>query len=149
MTCSFPFNVTISSYFSGPTTTTPRRKVAAVKLIWPDAVTDKFVEECSKAARKPVMQKDNIPVSVWKEIKTSLTDVGFKDGWEVVRAKYLQMNDYFGNTLINTGGMIGEFMWPYYKHFCDIHDVPADFTPFDDQELDRAALLLTPSKRSE
>lgn len=132
-------------YDAGPSKrTTPKRKVAAALLIWEEEFTKAFVEECK--ILKAETQKDEIPNKVWKDIAAIMTAKHSKTmAWEVYRAKFHQMNNYFGNSMLPAGGWMGEMKWPYYDLFCDIHDVPIDFVPHEDAVPD---VVLTPSKKS-
>jgi len=114
-----------------------------VKLIWDSHTTDTFVKECVK--QKKYVQRDDIPLKAWKAIKT-----GHKAEWEVYRAKFHNMNSYFANSMLTTGGVtISGVEWPYYRQFLDIHDIPLDFAPnCKDGETPAPDVILTPTKKS-
>jgi len=132
------------TFSTAPSNKTPKRKVAAIKLIWDANVTDTFVKAC--VSKKADTQKEDIPLRVWKELKNHMKEKGHDESWECYRAKFKQMNEFFANSLLRKGGMIHGVMWPYYHDFCTIHDVPFDFVPCE--ESVETVAVLTPSKKS-
>jgi len=139
----FLFRNIIWDYFvAGPSNRTPKRKVAASSLVWDVDSTAAFVKEC--VAGKGQVQKDDIPVKVWKEIHAAMKEKGHIFPWETCRAKFYQMNNYFANKMLCAGGVLGDIKWPHYEQFCEINDVPIDFEPAHDAARD---IDLTPTKK--
>ncbi|KAK3928637.1 Telomerase component p95 [Frankliniella fusca] len=104
---------------------TPKRKIAAIHLVWNTDVTKAFMECC--LSRKHCFQVDltDIPISVWKDIREELLQSGHDIPWEHLRAKYNNMHAYFSKALAN-GGMTGGIPWSYFSSFCAIFDIDAD-----------------------
>ena len=118
---------TFDSWFAGPNkpkpARTPNRRVAAVKLVWDLDLTKTFMDAC--VAKKEELRKEIIPISVWKEMSDTLKCAGYDKSWDLIRAKYENMKNYFSRALEN-GGMQGGIRWPYYSSFCEIYELDAE-----------------------
>lgn len=97
---------------------------------------------CEK--QKYDLQKEEVPISVWKKIKDELEANGVSKDWQVIRAKFENMKQYFSRSL-ESGGMVAGIMWQHYKSFCDIYDIDCDIeeTPLTEPELSMFNFFLT------
>jgi hypothetical protein len=112
-------------------TKTPKRKIGAYHLVWESDVTKKFVDAC--VSYKKELSVDDVPPYVWKNISAELIDHGIDKDWQVIRAKYENMNKYF-QRLLDTDGMVNNIPWPYYAKFCQIYDIDEGFKVLEEVE---------------
>lgn len=93
-------------------------------MVWDRDVTEKFMDAC--VSRKDELRKENIHLNVWKNISEDLLGQGIEKGWQVLRAKYENMESYFRKLLLNDG-LMNSIPWPHYSKFCEIYDIDDDF----------------------
>jgi len=93
--------------------------------VWPTNVTDDFLNECKKK-KEHVQQFPEVHLNVWKNISTALEQKGHVIAWDLCRAKFHQLNDFFVNSALKCGGIFGNQKWSYYDRFLEIHDIPHD-----------------------
>ncbi|KAJ1528966.1 hypothetical protein ONE63_007334 [Megalurothrips usitatus] len=113
---------------------TPKRKVGAYHMVWDRNVTDQFLDACLSS--KNELKVDDVPVNVWKGICADLLDNGIEKEWQVIRAKYENMNKYF-RRLIGSNGMVNNIKWVHYAKFCEIYGIDEHFDVLeadDDEE---------------
>ncbi|KAK3913133.1 Protein ANTAGONIST OF LIKE HETEROCHROMATIN PROTEIN 1 [Frankliniella fusca] len=115
---------------------TPKRKAVQKNLVWPARLDDDFVREC--VARKTrVQQFPETSIQVWKDVAAALNEKGhIHISWDLCRAKFEQLNNFFINTVLKLGGKIGTNKWSHYKSFLEIHDIPPDVDIPENVEID-------------
>lgn len=111
-------------------------------MVWDQEVTDKFMDLC--VTKKESLKNETIPYDVWKEIHDDLDNIGIKKEWQVLRAKFENMDKFF-RKLLETKGMANGVLWPYYARFCSIYDIDEGFELLDDVPEEH---LSTPRKTS-
>ena len=117
--------------------------------MWPPNVTQMFIEECIK--RKRGVQKDSIPLKVWKDVGAVLSSARHSNcNWQVCRDKFDGLNSFFSKTLLPLNGVIGDIKWPHYDSFCQLHDIPLDYDLQNDvvvEDGQEMSISNTPTKK--
>lgn len=120
----FSFEVTLGARSTPPKT--PNRKVPQRDLMWAPELCEAFLTEC--LTRKEMVQAEDPPIRVWKEIASALGKAGYtRTTWQMCRAKLHSLNEFFSETLLKTGGILGGVVCPYYTKMCALHDLPPDY----------------------
>lgn len=92
---------------------------------WDTKWTEAFVLECVE--QKKILQKDNIPLNVWKVISEALEkNHKITVAWNYCRDRFAQMKAFFLASL-PVEGIIHGSKWPFYDNFCHLFEIPIEY----------------------